>query len=208
MKKISIVLLFSLISLGTFAQSGFGVKGGINLTQIHTDAGSLKDNFRQSLDTQTGYVLGLWGRLGDKFYLQPEVLVSKKGGKVYVFDPSTSTVTNELVDVKYTNLDIPVLIGIRPMSFLRIMAGPVASVKLSEDYTYRDAIASYTNNTNDAIKNSTWGYQAGIGFKIGSLDLDIRHEGSLSDINANHFQDSKFSQRAKGWVVSLGLKIL
>ena len=115
----------------------------------------------------------------------------------------------EFVDVKYTNLDIPVLIGFRPLKFLRVMAGPVASVKLSEDMKLRDALGEYTTNTGDAFKNATYGYQLGIGVKLIGMDIDLRREGSLSDVNQLNFaQEPQFSQRTAGWQLTLGFKII
>lgn len=196
-----------LVSLAGFSQSGIGIKGGVNLTNISTDAGSLKGNIQESLDTKTGFVFGAWGRLGDKVYLQPEVLVASKGGKVEVTPLNGGSA--ELVDVKYTNLDIPILIGFKPIKFLRVMGGPVASVKLSEDMKLKDALAEYTTNTGDAFSKSTWGYQLGVGVKVLGMDIDLRHEGGLSDINVLNFKnEDKFSQRPSGWVLTLGFKII
>lgn len=207
MKKYSILLLLCFGSFLTQAQSGLGIKGGLNFTQLYTDAGSLKGNVNESLDTKTGYVFGVWGRLGKKFYLQPEVVVATKGGKVNV--SPTNGGSAEVVDVKYTNLDIPVLIGFKPLNFLRIMAGPVASVKLSEDKKLKDALADYTTDTKDAFANSTFGYQVGVGVKILGIELDLRKEGGLSDINVQTFKnDAKFSQRPSGWQLTAAFKIL
>ncbi|MCR9063716.1 MAG: PorT family protein [Cytophagales bacterium] len=206
MKKAIILTAFTLISLMGYSQSGLGVKGGVSLTNISTDAGSLRGNIQESLDTKTGFVFGAWGRLGDKVYLQPELLVATKGGKVEVNSGSGGP---ELVDVKYTNLDIPVLVGFKPLKFLRVMGGPVASVKLSEDKKLKEALADYTTNTGDAFANSTWGYQLGVGVKLLGLEIDLRREGSLSDISVLNFQnEDKFSQRSAGWQLTLAFKII
>jgi hypothetical protein len=208
MRNILAIVFTGLLGITTaLAQSGIGIKGGVNLTNISTDAGSLNNNIKESLNTRTGYVFGVWGRIGDKFYLQPEVLVASKGGKLEVTPADGGS--PEMIDVKYTNLDIPLLIGVKPVKFLRIMAGPVASLKLSEDMKLREALSEYASNSGDALAKSTWGYQFGIGLKLGGLDLDLRREGSLSDINVVQFQnEEKFSQRASGWVLTLGIKIL
>ena len=84
MKKILSVFTLLLLSSFAFGQSGLGLKGGVNLTNVYTDAGSLGNNIRESLDTRTGFVFGVFGRVGKKFYLQPEVLVATRGGKVEV----------------------------------------------------------------------------------------------------------------------------
>ncbi len=207
MKKLLAVLLLSMAGFTAFAQSGLGIKGGLGLTNVYTDAGSLKGNIQQSLDTKTGFVFGVWGRLGKKLYLQPELLVASKGGKVEVTPLGMST--PQLVDVKYTNLDIPILVGFKPLNFLRVMAGPVASVKLSEDKKLKDALGDFTSNTGDAFASSTWGYQFGVGVKLLGIEIDLRREGGLSDINVLKFKDNaNFSQRPAGWQLTLGFKII
>ncbi|WP_304238721.1 porin family protein [Jiulongibacter sediminis] len=208
MKKLFAALIaLTLFSVSAYSQSGLGIKGGVNLTNISTDAGSLKNNISESLDTKTGFAFGIWGRVGDKFYLQPEIMVATKGGKVSVTPFGGGS--PELVDVKYTNLDIPVMIGFKPLGFLRVMGGPVASVKLSEDMKLRDALAEYTTNTGEAFSNSTWGYQLGAGITLLGFDIDLRREGGLSDINIMNFNnEDKFSQRPAGWQLTLAKKIL
>lgn len=207
MKRVTAVLALLLISSVGFSQSALGIKGGVNMTNVYTDAGSLKDNIQESLDTKTGFVFGIWGRLGQKLYLQPELLIATKGGEVEVRPANGGPI--EVVDVKYTNLDIPVLVGFKPVKFLRIMGGPVASLKLSEDQKLKESLTEYTSNTGAAFENATWGYQVGVGVKVFGVELDLRKEGSLTDINALSFKnEDKFSQRASGWQLTLGFTIL
>jgi hypothetical protein len=208
MRKTVIAVTFLLVGHCGMAQSGIGLKAGLNLTHITTDAGSWKANINESFETKTGFVFGVWGRLGkNKLYLQPELLVATKGGKVSVAPFGGGT--PELIDVKYTNLDIPLLVGFKPLSFLRIMAGPVASFKISEDKKLKDALADYIANASDAFATSTWGYQLGIGIKLLGFEIDLRKEGGLSDISTLSFNnDSKFSQRPSGWQLTLAKKIL
>lgn len=208
MKKHGILLiLLTLISSVSFAQSGLGIKGGLNLTSISTDAGSLKNNITESFENRTGYAFGIWGRLGDKFYIQPELMIASKGGEVNV-TPAGGGLP-QAVDIKYTDLDVPILIGFKPLNFLRIMGGPVASFKLSENESLRDALSSYTNNIDDAFADATYGYQVGVGVKILGVDIEVRNQGSLNDISALNLQNEpKFSQRSMGWQVTAAFKIL
>lgn len=207
MKKVNGILCLMFVSFFAAAQPGVGIKGGVNLTNIYTDAGSLSNNVKESLDSRTGFVFGVWGRVGQKVFLQPEVLVASRGGEVEI-QPSGGG-NSQFVDIKYTNLDIPVLIGFRPVKFLRVMAGPVATLKLNEDKKLRDALGDYTSNTGDIFKNATYGYQVGVGVNLLGFELDLRKDGSLSDININQFAgDPQFSQRANGWQLTLAKKIL
>ncbi|WP_341227324.1 outer membrane beta-barrel protein [uncultured Arcticibacterium sp.] len=206
MKRVAVVLILLLISSVGYSQSALGIKGGVNLTNISTDAGSFNDNVKESLDTKTGFVFGLWGRLGQKLYLQPEVLIATKGGEVEVSPGGGAPV--QVYDVKYTNLDIPVLVGFKPAKWLRVMGGPVASLKLSENDKLKEALNQFASG-DEALEQATWGYQVGLGVKLLGVELDLRKEGSLTDINALNFKDAdKFSQRASGWQLTLGFTIL
>lgn len=212
MKKAFLLILCLLLVQFSFAQSGFGIKGGVNLSNVYTDAGSFNGSIKQSLDTRTGWVFGGWGRLGkNKFYLQPELLASTKGGKVE-FTPTSNGIpvgNPTIVDVKTTNLDIPILIGFKPVKFIRIMAGPVASIKLSEDQKLLEALKTYSNNTDQAFEQMTYGYQVGVGVKVLGLEIDLRKEGSLSDASSIKFKnEEKFNQRMSGWQLTVGFKIL
>ncbi|WP_337040583.1 porin family protein [Emticicia sp. 17c] len=205
MKKITILSLFTLLCCfsSSFAQSGLGIKGGLNFNTVYTDAGTLSNNIKQSLDTQTGYVFGVFGRIGNKVYLQPEVLFAQKGGTIELQNVGK-------VKYTYSNLDMPVLLGVKVLKFIRIMGGPVATFKLDEDKKLGESIKAYTSGSfDDAMKKATFGYQFGIGIKILGFDLDLRKEGSLSDISVLNLQNNaQFSQKASGWQITLGLKII
>lgn len=202
MKKLLAFSIFavSLFVFPSFGQSGLGIKGGVNLTTISTDAGSFKNNIVESYANRTGFVFGIYGRIGDKLYLQPEVMVASKGGEI--------SINNQNYKVKYTDLDIPLLVGFKVIKTFRIMAGPVASIKVSEDETLRNALKNVTGNPDDAFANASFGYQAGVGLKLMGLDLELRRQGSLTDVSAQIPNEPKFSQRASGWQFTVGIKIL
>ena len=126
MKKfLSTVLLGLGITTATFAQFDLGIKGGVNTSAIITDAGSLKDNIEASYNTRTGFVGGVYARFGKKFYLQPEVVLASKGGEIIV--------DNTAFQVKYNDIDVPLLLGFKPLKFLHVVGGPVASLKADSD---------------------------------------------------------------------------
>ncbi len=202
MKKITFLSLFAIICLASnsFAQKGFqlGVKGGVTFNQIYTDAGTLGKNISESYDTKTGYVVGLWGRFGNKVFLQPELLLAQKGGTIDIQNVGK-------VKFSYSNLDVPVLVGFKVLKIFRVNAGPVATFKLSEDQKLKDALQGLTTN-NEAIKNASFGYQLGVGVKILGLNLDLRKVGSLSEISALNMSGNQFKD--KGWQFTVGIKII
>jgi len=189
MKKylLSAALLIA-ISFSTKAQFSLGIKGGVNYSTINSD------NLRSS--SVAGYQAGAFARLGGGVYLQPEVYVSSTGGEFHSSDNNYSG------NVKFTNLNVPVLLGLRfgPKNLnLRVMAGPVYTSVLSSNQNFSSIASSFANN--GSYKNSTIGYQAGGGVDLGSITADLRYEGGFSDIN------SSYGQRQHLWALSIGFKI-
>lgn len=206
MKKVLAVVFTIVATNVSMAQFDLGIKGGLNLSNIVTNAGSFSQNIKQSYDYKTGWAFGVYSRIGKKLYLQPEVLFATKGGKVNVVPVGGGSPVS--VDIKTNNIDVPILIGYKLFNKLRINAGPVASFKINEDEKFVNELKTITNNLDAAFENATFGYQVGVGIKLLGMDLDFRKEGSLSDISSSKFSDPKFSQRLNGWQLTLGFNIL
>ncbi|QKJ31760.1 PorT family protein [Mucilaginibacter mali] len=191
MKKyvLSIAMLMA-VAIGAKAQFNLGIKGGVNFSKINTD------NLNES--TKTGYQAGLFARFGGGVYLQPELYLGSRGGK---FESNNNNVSG---DVKFTTLNVPLLLGGRIVGNdkvnLRVMAGPIYSYNLdkSQNFTaqFNSAYVDFGN-----YKKSTLGYQAGAGVDIGAITADVRYEGNLTKIN------DSYGQRPSLWAVSVGFKI-
>jgi hypothetical protein len=192
MKKILCFITFLTVSsTAVFAQ--FGLKAGVNLSRISTDAGSFSANVDESLNNRTSFAFGAWARVGKTFYLQPEFIVASKGGEVVV--------NNNPIKATYTDIDIPVLIGVKAMPFVRINAGPVASFKIAEGKSFGEAIQN--PNTKDTFKNANMGYQAGAGLTFGAIDIDVRYFGSFGNISSI----DNIKQKSDGWQITAGFKL-
>ncbi|HWZ15737.1 MAG TPA: porin family protein [Mucilaginibacter sp.] len=190
MKKyiLSIAVLVA-VSISAKAQFSLGIKGGVNYSTINTD------NLKSS--SVAGYQAGLFARLGGGVYLQPELYLSSTGGKFNSNDNQYSG------DVKFTNLNVPVLLGLRfgPKNLnLRVMAGPIYTSVLSSNENISTSFRTAYNDFGH-YKNSTLGYQAGAGIDLGSITADLRYEGGFSDIGQN------YGQRQNLWALSVGFKI-
>lgn len=224
MKKLLFVLI-AFTSLQTQAQT-FGFKAGVNLSKFTTgdflttrlnangtpavsvNGSVIKDNISESLNSRTGFVAGAWFRFGRSLFIQPELLFSSKSGTFDVIKDGKPT----NVDIKVSNLDIPILVGMKA-KFLRLNAGPMMSLKISNDESLAAALKNYTTSSVDnAFAKAVWGYQAGGGIDVGGMSFDLRYEGSLSDISALNLTSvsgtSQFSQRVKSWQATLAFKIL
>jgi hypothetical protein len=191
MKKhfLSIALLLAGI-MSAKAQTTLGIKGGVNFSKINTD--DLKES------SVTGYQVGVFGRIGNSFYLQPEVYLGSRGGKFESSSDNTTVTTNG--KVTFTTINVPVLVGAKLLSAgsinVRAMAGPIYTYNLDKKIDFRAA----ANDFGD-YKNSTLGYQVGAGVDFGSITADLRYEGGLTKVN------ERYGQRVNLWALSVGFKI-
>ena len=190
-KYLLMMALLVTISIGAKAQFSLGVKGGVNFSKINTD------NVNES--TLTGYQAGLFARIGNSWYLQPELYLSSTGGKF-----NSSNYADYSSQVKFTNLNVPLLLGksfgSQNLNF-RIMAGPVYTYVLDKNENFSSQFSAAYQDFGH-YNNSTLGFQAGAGLDIGAITADLRYEGGLTKINQS------YGQRQNLWALSVGFKIL
>ncbi|MCY7350057.1 MAG: PorT family protein [Cytophagaceae bacterium] len=225
--KTSVRILVALLVLTpTFALAqgkflSFGLKVGANFSQLNTlkfqtprlttsgvpfaPGGQIVyDFFRNNSSSTTGIVGGVFVRIGRKFYVQPELLLSAKGGS---FDIIQTGLATQKIDVKLTTLDLPLLLGIR-LGPLRLNAGPMASLTVSQNENLKEALDRYTNQpVNETLKKAVFGYQAGIGATLLGVNLDLRYEGNLSDLSAvgiNTSGDERFTTKVTLFQLTVG----
>lgn len=200
MKKIIFSIVFLTLGWANSQAQTFnlGIKAGINLAKINADFASEENRL--------GYQIGAWARIGGaSFYVQPEAYIGSKGNKFISFTNNNNTEVEAEGKVKFTTLDIPVLLGTKfgakNLNF-RLMAGPVVSFVLDENSTFSSAYQQATDFDN--YKNQAFGVQAGAGVDVGSISVDLRYEAGLSNIS----KSEKYSQKPNLFQLSLGLKIL
>ena len=230
--KVACICLLCIVAIGS-AQAqkkgfAFGIKGGVNLSRLtmgnvfttrYDDAGNpylgyngqeVKDNLKQSFNTKTGAVGGVYARFGRTLFIQPEVLVSTKGGSFDIVEMHQETPISKTINVKYSNIDVPLLIGLKGGPF-RILAGPVTSFRIGDNQKLRDAFKYYTSDLNNSLSQATFGYQLGAGLDLGSFSLDVRKEGSFTNLASFETSGASGSgdvkQKISSWQVTLGLKL-
>ncbi|MFN4145054.1 MAG: porin family protein [Runella sp.] len=217
MKKILLACAI-LATIGVQAQSNrkyvsVGIRGGVNYSQLQTQGlsisrpgASARDFLQNNSANRTGYVAGIYTRIGRKVFIQPEVLFSSKGGTFEILKAGNPNPVN--VDVTFSQIDIPVLLGFR-LGPLRFNAGPMASLNVAKGTELRDALKVYTTqNINRTIEQATFGYQAGVGLNIRSFNIDLRYEGSLTDISNLNLQDNaQFNTKVALWQLSVGFNL-
>ena len=211
MKKIFILLLLTIVYTSTTSAQfiKFGVKTGLNFSQLKFDEikniSTEGNEYSLSEDENfMGFHIGVMTRIKIfNAFLQPEVYFNTSGGKVLIEEMDAGITTESVKNIKYNKIDIPVLVGAK-LTFLRLYAGPVASIILSSDSQLGDIIPDMKTHS----KNATLGFQAGTGFDLfKTLTFDFRYEGGLSKLGdkfsiAN--EDFTFDSRSSKFMLSLG----
>ncbi|MBK6963280.1 MAG: PorT family protein [Bacteroidales bacterium] len=197
MKKLVLLSFALIVGSIAFAQiPGFsiGPKIGTTFSKFTTDEDQIKEEMKNS------FFFGAFVRLGNKIYLQPELLVMSRNGIL-----KDENAQESQVSLKIHTIDVPILLGIKVLDLkaanVRVMAGPVASFVIDKNLT--------GENWNETIneenfKNMNWGLQFGAGVDVLFLTLDVRYEIGLNDVS----KLENFSLKNNMFTVGLGWKIL
>lgn len=187
MKKLFIIGAMLLAgATATQAQSGFGIRGGANMSNLSGDLDN-EDNFENKWGFHGGITYNI-GIVDNFFSIQPELLYSQKGFKNADTEFEAGGFTYKRTGkVNYNYLDLPVMAKIKagPLYF---EAGPQASYLVgvnNETKTYLNGELQSTSRDEkdkDGLKEFEFGYGAGVGFALGnSVNLGVRYNGSISD---------------------------
>lgn len=171
MKKIMLLAFaFALMASNGSAQDEsrsklqFGLKAGLNYANVYDAVGEEFDA-DPKLGLAAGIFIGI--PIGKYFGIQPEVLFSQKG-----FQATGSLLT---IDYKFTRttsyIDIPLMVQVKPFSFLTILAGPQYSYLIKQRTDFTNTLFSSVQEEifdNEDIRVNTLGF-------IGGADLNFNH---------------------------------
>lgn len=202
MKKALLILMF-LTGASAFAQSGFGVKGGLNYSDNgkieFTDVTDTGENImEENADRKTGYHFGVFYRADvGPVFLRPEL--------VYTKTTSSYKYNNENTDYDVSKLDLPILVGVNVLGPLNLFAGPSLQYILENDLQ--------GISIGEVEKDFTVGAQFGAGIQLGNIGLDVRYERSLTENQAEVLEldnpggARRIDTRPNQFIVSLSLNL-
>jgi hypothetical protein len=166
MKKIFALLLIMSIST-TIAQGlDFGVKLGLNNTNV-----SGIEDFQQRQGLSAGLFAGM--RLGDKFGLQLDALYSQQGAEV------GNTYSEIVSDFDLDYISVPVVVKYYFTESLNIHAGPQLGILLNDETSVANQVVN-----NIGTNNVDWLGTIGIGLDLPlGLRAEARYSFGLTKVN-------------------------
>jgi hypothetical protein len=188
------VLGISTATLRAQEGSGFGIKGGLNLTNINIDDPDA------SYDSRTGFHVGLFLRgKFNKVGIQPEVLL---------FTQRAIGNYGSLGEVEdsFTYLSIPVMFKFYPVGGLNLQLGPQFGFLLDGERKFESALGTFKEDIKDSYEKSDVSISLGAGYDFGfGLGLDFRYNIGVKDIN-NEADGETATSRV--FLISLGWNFL
>jgi hypothetical protein len=171
MKFYAIALTAMLITATATAQGvNFGIKGGLNIYNIHTDNNS-------QLDNATGFYLGILGHIhmAKQFAIQPEIVFSTQGANYSIGD------TQAHINLDYVN--VPLLFQYMFDNGFRLQAGPQAGFLINA----KSKIGRTSTDTKDNFEGIDFGATFGMSYvhPPSNFGFDARYNMGLSNISAN-----------------------
>lgn len=188
--KITTILGIILISFGTKAQVTFGVRGGLNASNISFP------NLPNKSEKIAFHVGGFADVpvVKDFMSVQPELSYSAKGTSFKVLDEKQS------INMNYVDFLLPVSFK---MDAFNINVGPFASYLISTpDYTY------YNDNSVlvDGFKKFDAGLTAGLSYNFNKMMIGVRYNQGFIDVMEDNSRALLGSGKNAVGQVSIGYK--
>jgi Outer membrane protein beta-barrel domain len=196
MRKLNLIVIVSLLFLGTSAvaqEMAFGLKGGLNLSEIKID------DPEASYNSKTGYHAGIFVRSKfDKIAIQPELLLYTQRG-----DFSGPGYTG---NEDFTYLTIPLMVKFYPVMGLNLQVGPQFGFLLDGERTSDTVFGTIKQDIKDQYESSDFAVSAGAGYDFSfGLSLDARYNIGVKDINnATNGDEAK----SRVFLISIGWNFL
>ncbi len=204
MKKIAFVITAILFVSTIQAQIHFGPQIGYTASKLTTNTSEITSDFKSN------FLFGAFVRIGEKFYVQPEINWLTQGG---IWETSAGVGPDQIknkLEMTYKTIQIPVSVGWRiidlKLANIRIFGGAAANIATNK----KMKIDGIDQPLEDADWNDLlWQYQLGAGVDVLMFALDVKYMGGINDINKNDFQwDGKtLKSKSNMFTVTLGWKI-
>jgi hypothetical protein len=190
---LSVVFVISVASSALAQEgNGFGIKGGINYNGNGDYFNSIS-NTSEDPTRAVGYHIGLFGKIGTKLYLKPELLYTSTKSE---YDQG---------DLNLQRIDAPILVGFQVLGPASVFAGPAFQYILDSELE---------GATLGSIENDfKVGLNFGIGLNLNKIGLDLRYERGFNAnevtiiTNNTSMPIGRVDTRPEQLILSLSLKL-
>ena len=188
----TIFVLASVLSVMSQNGSGFGIKGGVNYNGNGDYFNSIS-NTSEDPTKAIGYHIGLFGKLGNKIYLKPEIMFTK------------TTSEYDIGDFELKRIDAPILLGVKVLGPVSIFAGPAFQYILDSDI---DNV-----RIGDIENDFSVGLNFGVALNFDSVGIDLRYERGFTDNEATIITNNsalnigRLETRPEQLILSLSIKL-
>ena len=166
----------------------FGVKGGVNLSQLYVDQPNVTDQ-----NMKVGYHVGLFGKIPvtDFLAIQPEVLYSNVGAKVTYGGSDLANVLGisegeVRFNLNYVQVPVALVANVGPFN---VHAGPYVSYLVSANVKNLKTADLNTNQladlNTDSFNRIDYGLLGGIGVNIDAITVGARYNYGLRPVGNN-----------------------
>lgn len=207
-KITSIFILFMAIATVSYSQFEFGLKTGINSTDVLSSQIITNENGNQinlTLDNASyGYHIGLYTRISVLgIFIEPNFLFNSSSNAFMLKEFTKDGITSKILNESYHHMDIPLMVGVKA-GFFRLQLGPVAHIFIDSKSDLFN-ISGYEQK----FKTASYGIQGGVGLDIWKIRLDLNYEANLSKF-ADHIsiggQDYVLGDRPARLIASVGMR--
>jgi hypothetical protein len=209
MKRLIITKVCFLFVLNlVFSQVEFGIKGGLHSLDLAKESimliGADEDRQLNLLESDFGFQFGLFTRIKIfGLYIEPSAMLHTTSVNYTLEEIGSNGIANSVLNERFTNLDIPVLLGFKLLLF-KAFVGPVAHLNINSSSDLIDI-----NGYSQRFEKATYGFQAGLGFDIWKLRLEAKYEGNLSKFGDHMIfgnQNVSFDERPSRVIVNIGFR--
>lgn len=187
MKKLFLItIIIAVTAIKSFSQQtrdafSFGLKIGSNYSNVYDSQGE-----KFAADGKFGLAAGAFFSLplGKFFGIQPEILYSEKG-----FKASGSFLGSNYNATRTTTyLDVPLLLAIKPISFLTILAGPQYSFLIKQNNNFTSSLTTVDQQKifdNDNIRKNVLSLTGGVDINLSSFVIGARAGWDVQNNNGD-----------------------
>lgn len=217
MKRLAVLLIAIITSTTMFGQFHFGPQIGYSASKLSLNTDDITS------DLSSNFMFGVFVRMGEKIYVQPEVNWMTSGS-VFKY-PEVNLGGVDLSpfeqDIKLNSINIPVSVGWRIINLhivnIRLFVGLDANIVTKKTINNSQDLSDVSEDvfkpiTEADIKDLNWNYHAGLGVDVLMFALDVKYVGIFGEpvvgqIKYNEVDQTIGTKGGSMFLVTLGWKI-